>query len=110
MIDKEDLLEIDDDYFRILVVASYYVVLLSKCTGHQWHLLEQEANGHRTFLIRHRHNSIDPYHRQTNRPCIGACCRYIMDHDVYHLKKIQKQKEHRLRRLGLIESDNQRMR
>lgn len=102
MIERLDFDEIDENYFLILAETQYYVVLQSRSTGHYWHLLERIANGHRTFQISHRHNPTDSYHLQTNKPSIRACCQYIMDHDAYHTEKVKKQKERRLRRLGIM--------
>lgn len=106
MIENTDVGTVDTDYFDIISARDYTIVLRSKCTGHYWHLLEQQANGHRTFSICHRHNPVDSYHPQTNRPSIAECCRYIIDHDAYHIERVRKQKERRLRRLGLIEGED----
>ena len=100
MIDSTDLAAIDANYFDIIGTKDYLVVLRSRDTGHYWSLLEQEANGHRTFLISHKHNAADQFHSQKNKPSINACCEYIMDHDAFHLDRKRKQKESRLQRLA----------
>lgn len=97
MIELEELEAVDTGYFDIVNPREYSVVLHSKITGHDWYLLEQEYNGHRTFLISHRHDPSRPFHLQKNRPSIPACCEYIKDHDNFHLKRI-KQKEEMSRR------------
>lgn len=93
MIDELDIKKIDIHYFEIITITLYYVVIISKNTGHYWHLLEQIANGHRTFMIRHKHHKSDPYHVQTNRSTIASCCEYIRSHDDYHIEKVRKRKE-----------------
>ena len=106
MIERLDFDEIDENYFLILAETQYYVVLQSRSTGHYWHLLERIANGHRTFQISHRHNPTDSYTASVSSRAaatsIRACCQYIMDHDAYHTEKVKKQKERRLRRLGIM--------
>ena len=98
MIDGNDIEEIDKNYFDIIGKKDYGIVLRSQCTGHYWYLLEQEYNQHRTFQIYHRHHASNPYHLQKNKPTIEDCCEYIKDHDEYHLKKLKKKEERRLKR------------
>lgn len=102
MIEPADLEAVDRHYFEIIGSSKYYVTLRSRNTEHEWHLLERIANGYRTFVISHRHRSSEPFHLQRTRPTIAESCEYIKDHDVYYLEKIRKQKERRLRRLGLL--------
>lgn len=99
MINELDIQEIDERYFWIVTIEAYYVVIVSKNTGHYWQLLEQIANEHRTFMIRHKHNKPDPYHVQTNRSTLADCCKYIQSHDNYHMEKVRKRKERRIQRL-----------
>ena len=104
MIESADLEAIDTEYFDIVESRDYTVLIHSKNTGHDWHLLERIANGHRSFLISHRHSVLHPYHLQKSKPSISACCEYIMDHDAYHLKKNKGKKvkqEKRRKQLGL---------
>lgn len=105
MIDSIDIEAIDTEYFEIIEIKKYTLVLRSRNTGHFWCLLEQVYSGHRTFRISHKHKKTDPYHFQRNKPSILACCAYIQDHDRYHLQKNQEKGEQRLRRLGLIEGE-----
>lgn len=99
MITNADISVIDRGYFDIIETRGYFIVLRSKNTGHYWYLLEQEANDHRTFQIKHRHNKTEPYHLQKNKSSIAACCEYIKDHDTFHLERARKKKEHRLKRI-----------
>lgn len=94
MIGQEELDLIDTNYFEITDVRAYTVTLHSRNTNHDWHLLERFANGHRSFLISHRHNAYDPYHPQKSRPTIEACCDYIRDHDSFQLKRTKKKKKY----------------
>ena len=105
MIEIEEIQEIDEQYFLILARNPYCILLRSRNTGHYWHLLERLANGHRTFVISHRHNGTGPYHLQTSRPTVAECCIYIMQHDAFHIERERRKKERRLRRLGLIEGE-----
>lgn len=87
MITNQDLKSIDTNYFDIIEVSTFYLVLRSKKTSHIWHLLEQEPNGHRSFFIAHKHHATDAYHPQTCRGSIDSCCKYIKEHDSYHFKR-----------------------
>lgn len=107
MIEPSDLAAIDRQYFEVIGNNDYGITLRSLNTLHEWHLLERIANDNRTFVISHRHRPSAPYHLQKTRPTVAACCDYIMDHDRYHLEKVRKQKEQRLRRLGLLQTDEQ---
>lgn len=98
MIDGNDIEKIDKTYFDIVEKKDYGIVLRSRCTGHEWYLLEQVYNGHRSFQIHHRHSSSKPYHLQRNKPSIGGCCDYIKDHDAYHMRKERKKEEQRQKR------------
>ena len=98
MLGNTDIRLIDTGYFDIIDVKDFSLAIRSRITGHEWYLLEQECNGHRTFQIRHRHHGTDPYHPQKNRPTIESCCEYIMEHDAFHLERIQKKEQRRLRR------------
>ena len=100
MLRNTDIRLIDTDYFDIIEVKAYSLVIRSRNTGHEWYLLEQECNGHRTFQIRHRHHGTDPCHPQKNRPTIESCCKYIMDHDAFHRERTRKKEQRRLRRFG----------
>ena len=98
MIERTDLQAINTEYFDIVGLKEYSLVLRSKNTGHYWYLLEQEYNSCRTFLIHHKHHAADAYHPQKNRPTIEACCEYIMSHDVLHLERTRRKAERRLLR------------
>lgn len=100
MIEFSDITAIDTDYFEIVEIREFFIVLHSRNTDHDWHILEREANGHRTFLISHRHNRTSPYHIQKSKPSIEACCEYIIDHDDFHLKRSKKKAERRNKRLN----------
>lgn len=95
MIDRIDIEAIDKEYFEIMEIKDYILVLRSRNTGHFWSLLEQEYNGCRTFQIRHKHKEEAPYHSQKNRPSVAACCDYIKSHDAYQLKKDCEKKKRR---------------
>ena len=107
MIGLSDLAAIDRQYFEVIGNNDYCITLRSRNTLHEWHLLERIANDNRTFVISHRHGPSGPYHLQRSRPTVEACCDYIMDHDRYHLEKVRRQKEQRLRRLGVLPTDEQ---
>lgn len=100
MIKPIDLETIDTEYFDIIETKGYLVVLHSRATGHDWALLEREANRHRTFMISHRHSAGMPYHTQTNRASIAACCDYIKAHDTFHFERERQKKEERRLRWG----------
>lgn len=93
MIGKTEIDGIDKQYFDIVEIKEFGIVLRSRCTGHFWYLMEQMCNNHKTFQIRHKHNISDSYHPQKNRPSIDDCCVYIMSHDAYHIRKMKRKEE-----------------
>lgn len=96
MITPADLSAVDLDQVQILDSNGYRIVLRSRSTGHCWCLLEQAASGRRSFQVLHRHRDSCPYHIQTYRPSIEACCVYIVQHDAFHLEReAAKQKRRR---------------
>ncbi len=99
MIEFSDIMAIDTDHFELVEIREFFIVLHSRSTGHDWHLLEREANGYRTFLISHRHNTTAPFHPQKSRPSIEACCEYIKSHDSYQIKKNRKREARRRQRI-----------
>ena len=99
-ISRSDISMIDTDYFSIVEATPFYIVLESKNTGHSWHLLHTEANGHVSYRISHRHHTQDPFHPQTSAPGISAACDYIKRHDAFHLLRQKKKAEKRLKRLS----------
>ena len=99
MLTTADLSGIVPELFQILDANEARVVLRSHSTGHYWCLLERGANGIRSFQIQHRHGNSGPYHIQTYRPSIEACCAYIMDHDVFHIEREMAKREKRERSL-----------
>lgn len=107
MIGPSDLAAIDRQYFEVIGNNDYCITLRSLNTMHEWHLLERIANGCTTYVISHRHGPSGPYHLQRTMPTVESCLDYIKNHDAYHLEKIRKQKELRLKRLGLLPTDGQ---
>ena len=102
MIERTDIELIDRNYFEIIERSGYTLALRSLTTGHYWFLLERLANGHRTFMISHKHHIADPYHLQTYRPSISVCCEYIRDHDAYHQEQERIKEERRARRRAVL--------
>lgn len=101
MIEQADIEFIDENYFKIIERRDYTIALQSRNTGHYWFLLERMANGHRTFMISHKHHTAVPYHLQTYRPSVEDCCAYIRDHDTYHLERTKRKDERRAMRRGI---------
>lgn len=99
MLTADVLSVIDSNYFQIVDANEARIVIRSLSTGHYWCLLERIANGSRSFQIQHRHGNRGPYHIQTYRPSIEACCAYIMDHDVFHIEREMAKREKRERSL-----------
>jgi hypothetical protein len=115
MITSADISSIDTSYFEIVGVKDYTLTFRSANTGHYWALLERMANGHRTFLISHRHHEKDPYHFQKIRGSadggINAAIEYIMHHDEDYISRLREKelrrergRLERLERLGQHES------
>ena len=98
MIEQSDIEIVDKEYFEIVEIKDFILVLQSRNTGHYWCLLERIYNGCRTFQISHRHHPSDPFHRQKSKPSIETCCDYIKSHDAYQLVKEHKKAERRQRR------------
>ena len=42
MITKEEIKELEGNYFEVLQTGAFAITLKSKNTGHYWHLLERE--------------------------------------------------------------------
>ena len=115
MITSADISSIDTSYFEIVEVKDYTLTFRSANTGHYWALLERMANGHRTFLISHRHHEKDPYHFQKIRGSAdggsNAAIEYIMHHDEDYISRLREKelrrergRLERLERLGQHES------
>ena len=112
MITIADISLIDTSYFEIVEVKDYTLTLRSKNTGHDRALLERIANGHRTFLISHRHHEKDPYHFQKIRGSadggIHAAIEYIMHHDEDYISRLREKELRRKRwRLERLEQQEQ---
>ena len=111
MITSADISSIDTSYFEIVEVKDYTLTFRSANTGHYWALLERMANGHRTFLISHRHHEKDPYHFQKIRGSadggINAAIEYIMHHDEDYISRL-REKELRRERLRLERLERQK--
>ncbi len=90
LITPQDISEIDRDYFRRIEVTCYYVLLQSRCTGHYWYIRVNCTSNHRTNLfVYHKHHKQDAFHPQTTAPSIKKVCKYIKEHDAYHLKRVK---------------------
>ena len=94
MITNSDISSIDSCYFEVLDATSFFIVLRSRNTGHFWHLLYTEANGHITFRISHKHHAHNAFHPQASAPSVSEACAYIKRHDAYHLRR-EKEKASR---------------
>ncbi len=96
MITSADISSIDTSYFEIVDVKDFTLIIRSRNTGHFWALLERMANGHRTFLISHKHHETDPYHFQKIRGSadgrINAAIEYIMHHDKDYISRLREKK------------------
>ncbi len=51
MITKEEIKELEGNYFEVLQTGAFAITLKSKNTGHYWHLLEREYPTFRHFAI-----------------------------------------------------------
>ena len=94
MITNPDIRGIDKCYFEVLDATSFFIDLRSRNTGHFWHLLYTEANGHITFRISHKHHAHNDFHPQASAPSVSEACAYIKRHDAYHLRR-EKEKASR---------------
>ena len=95
MITKEEIKELDGNYFEVLQTGAFAITLKSKNTGHYWHLLEREYPSFRHFVIYHKHNASDAYHAQGTACDLAAAVSGIMSHDEFQMngrKKAQKGK------------------
>lgn len=94
-ISKKELSAVDAMYFDVVEATPFYILLCSKNTGHYWHLLECDMNGHTSYRIYHKHKAQDSFHAQTSRPSIEAACRYIQGHDAFHIWRKKKKAQNR---------------
>ena len=59
MITKEEIKELEGNYFEVLQAGAFAITLKSKNTGHYWHLLEREYPSCRQFAFYPKHNVSD---------------------------------------------------
>ena len=84
MLTKEEL-RLIDGYFTLLSSNACCVTIRSKCTGHEWHVIEQEYPYFRSFRILHRHNSRDAFHDHGHAGTFRKVLRAIKNHDAFQL-------------------------
>ena len=106
MITNSDISSIDRCYFEVLDATSFFIVLRSRNTGHFWHLLYTEANGHISFRISHKHHAHNDFHPQASAPSVSEACAYIKRHDAYHLRREKEKASRREARRLSCQSSN----
>ena len=90
MITKEELKEVEENYFEVLQAGAFAVTLKSKNTGHYWHLLEREYPTFRHFMVYHKHNDSDEYHAQGTACDMAAALTEIKAHDEFQMNGRRK--------------------
>ena len=63
MFSEEDLKCLDSEYFNIIAVDDYDVIVMSRNIGHYWYLHDPESPGEDTVIIFHKHKFSHPYHQ-----------------------------------------------
>ena len=63
MFSRADFNGLDSRYFRIDVKKDYYVIVMSRNTGHFWHLHCCGDCGRESYMIFHKHKAEHPYHK-----------------------------------------------
>ena len=87
MFSREELKEIDKDYFTVTAAHSFSVTVTSKNTLHEWHILSKEGKGWKSCDVYHRHHHEDPFHFQEHKPTLKEALHSIRQHDEYILEK-----------------------
>mgnify|MGYP003290040705 CR=1 FL=1 len=104
MITRKDYLSIDQKYFAVQSITGYIAVLRSRNTGHFWAIHWQDANGHDSYWVEHKHHKKDLYHRQTGwyPKNFEMALQMIQEHDQFHLKNRQKSRKNHAKESGLL--------
>ena len=85
MISKAELQAIDVQYFDVLLLGCYSIYVRSKNTGHYWGICIEEYATFRHFLVYHKHNHHDEYHRHRDARSLSVAIGHIKSHDAYQL-------------------------
>lgn len=82
---KNDLNQIDNQYFKVLHCGCYSVDLQSKNTKHYWHIEHEVLPTVAHCVIYHRHNNISPYHKHGYAANLEISILKIKSHDKFQL-------------------------
>lgn len=85
MFANKDVGSIDVNYFRIVTTSPFALTLQSKNTGHFWHLVYREANGHETCSVYHKHKETDSWHTQWGSKTLPRAIEAIKEHDWFQM-------------------------
>lgn len=85
MFTNADIEKLDHTYFRVITASPFALTLESVCTGHQWHIVYREANGHPTCAVYHRHKETDCWHVQWGSKTLEKTIEAIKEHDGFQL-------------------------
>ena len=96
MFSTTELGRIDESYFSVISKGAFTVTLMSKNTGHCWHMLLQEYCGRSSVLIYHSHVYGTPYHLHGHAGSLANALFQIRKHDDYQINF--RDKRHRRRR------------
>ena len=99
MITKAELNLIDPQYFNVLHMSCYLVVLQSHNTGHFWRLECEVHSTFRHYRIYHKHNSFTcyTYHRHRDARNLATAIDHIKSHDSFQINGRQPYSKKALR-------------
>ena len=85
MFTTEELQEIDDKYFRMIVLDPNDLTIQSKCTGHYWYLHYTEYPQDESLVLFHKHRFQHPYHQHGRANTLRQAVKSIQGHDKWQM-------------------------
>ena len=93
MFSSKELSIIDSQYFQVIQKSALCVTIVSKNTGHFWHIIHQEYPSFKSCEIWHKHKAEDQYHLHGHKGTLRAAINSVKSHDIYqlnHRKPVRK--------------------
>lgn len=85
MIEIKDLRHINQEYFNVIQTTAFTITIQSKNTKHYWHISEQDYPSFKSYIIYHRHNATQQYHRHGHAGSLQKVISSIKSHDAFQL-------------------------
>lgn len=85
MFSRNDFKCLDPEYFDIIAADDYDVIVISRNTGHYWHLHDPGSPEPGTVIIFHKHKAPHPYHFHGRSHSLRQAVREIRKHDLWQM-------------------------